>query len=104
MRTVIPVFAKVRCAGYFTPTFDVVEFWPLLILYLASLQLYNVELTFMPEFTPTEWMLDNHRGKSEHDWEVFAECVREAMGRQSGYRLDNRSNREKLAYESFMCK
>ena len=57
----------------------------------------------MPEFTPTEWMLENHRGKSEHDWEVYAECVREAMARQGGFILDNRTNREKLAYEGFMC-
>ena len=58
----------------------------------------------MPEFTPTEWMLEHHRDKGEHDWEIFAECVREAMARHSGFELCNRSNREKLDYEYFMCK
>ena len=103
LRTVIPVFAKVKQLGYFNPNHDVLEFWPLLIMYLASLSCYNLELTIMPEFTPTEWMLEQHRDKSEHDWEVYAECVREAMSRFGGVELCNRSNREKLDYEYFMC-
>ena len=57
----------------------------------------------MPEFTPTDWMLENHRGKSELDWEVYAESVREAIGRHGGFNLENRTLREKLAYEAFMC-
>ena len=57
----------------------------------------------MPEFTPTEWMLDNHRSKSEHDWEVYAECLREAMAKAGGFAISERTNREKLAYEYFMC-
>ena len=83
--------------------FDVLEFWPLLIFWLSSLSAYHLELTIMPEFTPTEWMLEHHRDKGEHDWEIFAECVREAMARHSGFELCNRSNREKLDYEYFMC-
>ena len=48
-------------------------------------------------------MLEKYGGKSEHDWEVYAECVREAIGRQGGFVLDNHTNREKLAYENLMC-
>ena len=65
--------------------------------------MFNLQLNIMPEFTPTEWMLEKHANKSEHVWEVFAECVREAMGRQGGFILDNHTNRDKLAYEGFMC-
>jgi len=58
----------------------------------------------MPEFTPTMWMLNNHRNRSqeEEDWEIYGECVREAMARYSGLTLDNRTNKEKLDYEDFM--
>jgi len=57
----------------------------------------------MPEFTPTEWMLDNKKDKGETDWEIYAECVREAMAKSGGFLLDHRPVREKLAYENFMC-
>lgn len=58
----------------------------------------------MPEFTPTEWMLDNKKEKGENgrDWEIFAECVREAMSRHGDLILDTRSIRDKLAYREFM--
>ena len=102
LRTVIPVFARVN-SNSFAPTFEVVEFWPLLIMYLSSLCCFNLELTIMPEFTPTEWMLEQHAGKGEHDWEVFAECVREAMAKAGNFEISERTNREKLAYEYFMC-
>ena len=57
LRTVVPVFARVNKLTYFHPTWEVLEFWPLLIMLLSSLSCYNLELTIMPEFTPTEWML-----------------------------------------------
>ena len=63
--------------------------------------MFNLHLNIMPEFTPTEWMFKKHADKSEHDWEVFAECVREAMARQGGFILDNHTIRDKLAYEGF---
>ena len=50
------------------------------------------------------WMLNNHSSKSdtEEDWDIYAECVREAMARHSGLRMDDRTNKEKLDYENFM--
>ena len=56
----------------------------------------------MPEFTPTEWMLDKHRHKSEHEWEVFAECVREAIAKHGNFDLETRSTKHKFAYVEFM--
>ena len=80
MRTVRPVFVKFG-QRMFNPCYDVIDFWPYIWLYLSSGCMHNIQLTIMPEFTPTEWMLDKHRDKSEHDWEVFAECVREAIAK-----------------------
>jgi len=61
-------------------------------------------MTIMPEFTPTEWMLNTHRNKAANgeDWEVYAECVREAMARHGNFLISNNPIREKLAYEEFM--
>ena len=87
------------------PAYDAIEFFPLLIIYYSSFCMFNLKLTIMPEFTPTEWMLDNHRAKGEtgQDWEIYAECVREAMGHHGHLILDTRNIRDKLAYEEFMC-
>ena len=104
LRTVVPVIARVN-KRMVMPAYDAIEFFPLLIIYYSSFCMYNLNLMIMPEFTPTEWMLQNHREKSPegHDWEIFAECVREAMGRHGNLILDYRSIRDKLAYEEFMC-
>ena len=56
----------------------------------------------MPEFTPTEWMLDNHADKGKEDWEIFGECVREAMCRQGKFDKCDRPIRDKLEYEFLM--
>ena len=56
----------------------------------------------MPEFKPTEWMLDNQHKDKTNNWEIYAECLREAMARQGGFNLEDRPNRQRLAYEDFM--
>ena len=102
MRAVRPVFSKFN-QQYMNPTYDVVPFFPWLFLIMSSFTFFRLELTIMPEFCPTDWMLVNRKNKSEQDWEVYAESVREAIGRYGGFKLENRSLREKLAYEHFMC-
>lgn len=47
-------------------------------------------------------MLDKHRHKSEHEWEVFAECVREAIAKHGNFDLETRSTKHKFAYVEFM--
>ena len=47
-------------------------------------------------------MLENHKDKGGSAWEVYSECVREAMARRSGMELDNTQLREKVAYEDLM--
>ena len=58
----------------------------------------------MPDFTPTEWMLANHSNKGEQDWEIYAECVREAMAKHGNFLLWSRPIKEKLLYEDLMNK
>ena len=101
MRTVVPVYIKLG-QRYLMSTYDVVAFWPYLVLYFSSFAFQCVTVTIMPEFTPTQWMLDNHAEKGSADWEVFAECVREVMVKHGGFTKEDRPIREKLAYEAFM--
>ena len=84
MRTVVPAFIKIgqRC---FNPSFDVLDFWPFICMLLSNICFYKFEIVIMPEFTPTQWMLDKHRCKSEQDWEVYAECLREAMAKAGDF-------------------
>ena len=103
MRSVTPVVVKVT-NSMFSPAYDILPFVPMLFFYFSSFCIYHISLTVLPEFTPTMWMLENQGDKSAEgqDWEVFAECVREAMARYSGLQIDHRTNKEKLLYEEFM--
>lgn len=101
MRTVVPVVIKLP-ERYMMPTYCTTEFWPQLFMYLASFCFICLEIQVLPEFTPTEWMLDNHKDKGDEDWKIFSECVRHAMARQSNMYIGYRPIRELLAYEKFM--
>jgi len=84
------------------PTYDTPYFWPFLYMYFATFSPHQLQLTIMPEFVPTEWMLDNHRDKGEDDWQIYAECVREAICKQGNFQKCDRPIRDKLHYENFM--
>ena len=56
----------------------------MLVMYYSSLCFHFLKLEIMPEFKPTYWMLENHKDKGGSAWEVYSECVREAMARRSG--------------------
>ncbi len=101
MRTVIPAFAKVG-DSYLKPVYDTPHFLPFMFMYFASFGVHHLHLTIMPEFSPTEWMLNNHKDKGSQDWEIYAECVRDAMSRQGNFRKDDRQIRDKLKYEELM--
>lgn len=101
MRTVLPCFVKFN-SSYFNPTYDTVPFWPTLIMYLSSIAFHHLRLTKMPEFTPTTWMLENQRQKGKQAWEIYAECVREAMMRHGNFFDEQHRIRDKLTYEDFM--
>ena len=103
MRTVTPAFFKLGNRRMM-PTYEVFDFWPMLIQYFSSFNFHNLQLTIMPEFTPTEWMLVNHNNKGDQDWEIYAECVREAMAHHGNFLLWSRPIREKLMYEDLMNK
>jgi len=48
-------------------------------------------------------MLDNHKAKGEADWEIYGQCVREAMALHGNFGMDEHPVRDKLAYEDLMC-
>ena len=85
MRTVIPSFVTFE-TGQISPTYEIVEFLPLLIMLCTSLEPISCTFTVMPEFTPNSFMLDKHSrsAKGKENWEVFANCVRDAMSKHSG--------------------
>ena len=102
MRTVVPAFIKISNRT-FNPSWDCIDFVPYLIMLLSTICFHKFELVIMPEFTPTDWMLTMHRKKSDQDWEVYAECIREAMAKYSGMPMRDDPMRHKVHYEDFMC-
>ena len=58
-------------------------------------------LTIMPPFMPNDKMLELHADKGEHDWEIFAWCVRDAICKAGNLKkFDNGSLRQKNVYGS----
>ena len=72
------------------------------IMYMSSLCMYNCTLYIMPEFTPSQKMLDINAQKGDEDWEIYAECVREAMAKMGNFEINNQQIRTKLEYERFL--
>ena len=62
MRTVRPVYVRLG-KRYVMPTYEVLGFAPMLIHYFSSITFHNFCITILPEFTPTRWMLENHKDK-----------------------------------------
>ena len=48
-------------------------------------------------------MFEMHADKGTEDWEIYAECVREAMSRASGLKLSDQKLREQKQYEEFLA-
>ena len=84
MRKVVPAFIKISNRT-FNPCWDCIDFVPYVIMLLSTISFHKFELVIMPEFTPTDWMLTMHRKKSDQDWEVYAECLREAMAKAGDF-------------------
>ena len=66
------------------------------VLMLSSLCCYTCTVYMLPPFTPTKKMLEMHKDKGDEDWEIYAECLREAMAKQSGFKICNQPLREKI--------
>lgn len=76
-KTVRPIFIKYN---YFTlnPAFDTIEFLPLAIMTL-SWGFINCEVTVLPDFTPNEYLFEQHIDKGTDRWEIYAWAVRDAI-------------------------
>ena len=72
-------------------------------MFLCTLWPTFCTLYIMPVFRPTQWMIDNHKEKGEKEWEIYAECVRDAMCKAGGFpRFKDQPLKDKRAYEYFM--
>ena len=109
--------------GTFSPSYDVVQFFPLFIMTLSLNFDAKCELIELPVFVPNDYLFQNHADKvttiSSHNaspdreieklgkqgpqnWEVYAWAVREVMSMASGFIKNDQPYREKLAYEEML--
>ena len=101
MRTVQPCYLKVS-DRMVSPDYAQMDFGVLYTFIAASLCMYTCTFYVMPEFTPTKKMLEMHADKGSEDWEIFANCVREAMAKQGNFKLNNQPVKVKNEYENFV--
>ena len=55
----------------------------------------------MPIFAPNEHMAGEAEKQGREPWEIYASSVREAIAKQSGFKLDDSPIRNKLAFADF---
>ena len=101
MKTVRPCYVTVT-QRWFSPCYEVLGFLEYIVLFMAGSCCYKCNLHIMPEFTPNDLMLQKHADKGEEDWEIFAECVRDVMCKQSGLQKGENQLREKVTYEEML--
>eukprot|EP00356_Strombidium_inclinatum_P016455 CAMPEP_0170493354 /NCGR_PEP_ID=MMETSP0208-20121228/13746_1 /TAXON_ID=197538 /ORGANISM="Strombidium inclinatum, Strain S3" /LENGTH=373 /DNA_ID=CAMNT_0010769273 /DNA_START=276 /DNA_END=1397 /DNA_ORIENTATION=+ len=99
-KTVRPIYMKYKF-GSVNPAFDTIEYLPLAILTLSWAG-YSCDLSIMPDFTPNDYLFENHADKGSERWEVYAWAVRDAMMKSGGFGECNIPLRTKLLYESYM--
>ena len=103
MRTVTPSFFNATY-GQVRATFDSVNLAYIFVLLLSSLNITFSNITHLPDFTPTPYMLEKHADKGEEPWEIYAWCVRDSIAHHSGKpKLDEKLDlKDKRAFEALM--
>ena len=103
MRTITPVYLR------FYPreptvlhSYSIMDFWNEAILSCSALTFFHAKLTILPPFTPNEYMLKSqaHRSPDNQPWEIYAECVRDAMAEHGKFTIDNTSYRDMINYHN----
>ena len=101
MRTIQPCVVKVT-DGMVNHAWECLPYAYFLVLSVCSMSWYSCKVYMLPEFTPNMIMLEKHADKGSEDWEIYAECIRDAMAKYSKMPMTNDPLRNKLKYESFM--
>ena len=86
MRTIQPVCVIASGDRMMVHAWDCMSFCLFLYLLIASLCGWVVTVHMLPPFTPTMKMLEMHADKGKEDWEIYAECVRDAMCKYAGWK------------------
>lgn len=76
-KTVRPIFIKYTYKTV-NPAFDTIEYLPLMIMTL-SLGYFTAEVSTLPDFTPNEYLFEQHADKGSERWEIYAWAVRDAI-------------------------
>ena len=68
MRTITPSFFT-SYHGQIAPTYDSIELGPMFILLNSSLWINFCKITYLPDFTPTPYMLEKYAEHGDEPWE-----------------------------------
>ena len=88
MRSVQPCYVKVS-ENMVHHTYECLPFALFYVLQASTFCFYTTTLYILPEFTPTQKMLELHADKGTEDWEIYAECVRTVMAKHGRFGISN---------------
>jgi hypothetical protein len=87
--------------GTLSPAWDIVPFWPLIIMHLSLFD-FKCEVLELPTFTPNEYLYKEHANKGQEKWEIYAWAIREIMSAAGDIEKNDAPYRDKLQYESIL--
>jgi hypothetical protein len=103
-KTIRPIFLKYSWYQ-FSPSFDVLELLPLVIMMLSfPFACFRCEVNVMPDFEPNDYLFETHKEHGEERWEVYAWALREVMKKTGGFEDCVNPIRQKIQYEAYMQK
>lgn len=100
LRAVKPVILKYSY-GTVSPAWDVVPFWPLIIMQMSLFD-FKCEVLELPTFIPNEYLFTHHANKAKGKWEIYAWAIREIMSFAGDIEKNDAPYRDKLQYESVL--
>lgn len=117
MRPIIPCFIKLG-NNLVTPSYDVIDFFNLVIFMCSSLTYSVATLYIMPPFVPNEYMLkkfedkvtkqlpilghENSDKNNVEPWEIYGWCLRDVIAHYGQMKVSDIPLRNKLEYEDFI--
>lgn len=101
LRTIQPCYVKIS-HSMIDAQYNVLDILHQIVLLWSSFCCFTTTVHILPEFTPNDHMMRTQRHRGESEWEIYAECVRDAIAKHGNFEKEERPIREFLQYAHFM--
>lgn len=81
------------------PAYDIVGFFPLIILLFSLFGSATCYVVDLPVFVPNDYLYTKHANKGKEKWEIYAWAIREIIAQKGKMEKSELQTRTKMKYE-----